>query len=252
MVKVIFLGFGNLNFHLAQALHTSGKVSVLQIYNRSPVELPQELANIPFTSILSHVVDADIYIVGIPDDAIADFSALLPFKNKLVVHTSGAVSMNKLNIKNRRGVFYPLQSFSKAKNVLFSKIPILVEAEIESDLEILKHLGETISSDISEISSEKRMKLHIAAVFVNNFTNYLYQIGSDILKKEDLPFDLLKPLIQETVEKLDHLSPLEAQTGPAKRRDLKSIQKHLDLLDSGIEKEIYDLMSKALIQKYHE
>lgn len=251
MVQVVFLGFGNLNFHLSQALHASGKVSVLQIYNRSPVKLPKELANIPFTSTLSYLVDADIYIVGIPDDAIADFSALLPFKNKLVVHTSGAVSMNKLHIKNRRGVFYPLQSFSKARNVLFSKIPILVEAENESDLALLKNLGKTISENISEISSEKRMKLHLAAVFVNNFTNYLYQISSDILKKEDLPFELLKPLIQETVEKLDHLSPLEAQTGPAKRKDLKSIQKHLDLLDSGVEKEIYDLMSKALIQKYH-
>ena len=93
--------------------------------------------------------------------------------------------------------------------------------------------------------------MHLAAVFVNNFTNYLFQIGSDILEKEDLSFDLLKPLIHETVNKLDHLSPLEAQTGPAKRKDLKSIQKHLDLMDSGVEKEIYELMSKALIQKYH-
>ena len=250
-MQVVFLGFGNLNFHLSQALHASGKVSVLQIYNRSSVELPKALADIPFTSNLLDLAEADIYIMGIQDDAIKEFSSQIPFENKLVVHTSGAVAMQKLDIKNRKGVFYPLQTFSKARNIDFSKIPILVEAESESDLQLLKELGKTISENINEISSEKRTKLHLAAVFVNNFTNYLFQIGSDILEKDNLSFDLLKPLIHETVDKLDHLSPLEAQTGPAKRKDLKSIQKHLDLMDSGVEKEIYELMSKALIQKYH-
>ncbi len=250
-MQVVFLGFGNLNFHLSQALHASGKVSVLQIYNRSSVELPKALADIPFTSNLLDLAEADIYIMGIQDDAIKEFSSQIPFENKLVVHTSGAVAMQKLDIKNRKGVFYPLQTFSKARNIDFSKIPILVEAESESDLQLLKELGKTISENINEISSEKRTKLHLAAVFVNNFTNYLFQIGSDILEKDNLSFDLLKPLIHETVDKLDHLSPLEAQTGPAKREDLKSIQKHLDLMDSGVEKEIYELMSKALIQKYH-
>ncbi len=251
MIKVVFLGFGNLNFHLSQALQASGKVCVLQIYNRSSVDLPKVLENISVTSSLTDIVEADVYIIGIQDDAISDFSRQLPFENKLVVHTSGAVAMQKLDIKNRRGVFYPLQTFSKARSVSFSNIPILIEAERNSDLELLKTLGKTISGIIKEISSEKRTKLHLAAVFVNNFTNYLFQIGSDILEKEDLSFDLLKPLIHETVNKLDHLSPLEAQTGPAKRKDLKSIQKHLDLMDSGVEKEIYELMSKALIQKYH-
>lgn len=250
-MQVVFLGFGNLNFHLSQALHASGKLSILQIYNRSSVELPKSLADIPFTSDLSELAEADIYIMGIQDDSIKDFSNLLPFKNKLVVHTSGAVDITKLNNKNRRGVFYPLQTFSKARSVDFSKIPILVEAEIKSDLELLETLGKSISENITEISSEKRAKLHLAAVFVNNFTNYLFQIGSDILEKDNLSFDLLKPLIHETVDKLDHLSPLEAQTGPAKRKDLKSIHKHLNLMDSGVEKEIYEMMSKALIQKYH-
>ncbi|WP_317046808.1 DUF2520 domain-containing protein [Aequorivita lipolytica] len=206
--------------------------------------------SISFTDDISKIKEADIYIIGIPDDAISSFSESLQFQNKFVVHTSGGAAMNVLSSKNRRGIFYPLQTFSKQRGVDFKEIPICIEAENSSDLELLEKLGKTISEKVIEISSEKKEKLHLAAVFVNNFTNHLYQIGSEILEKDNLPFDLLKPLIMETASKIENLSPEEAQTGPAKRNDKKTIEKHLNLLPEGPHKKLYALFTEQLNQKY--
>src|SRR5690606_11718800 len=193
---------------------------------------------------------ADVYIIGIPDDAIATFSEVLTFQNKLVVHTSGGAAMDVLAPKNRRGVFYPLQSFSKQREVLFDEIPIAIESENPADLKLLQALGESISKNVVVISSEKRAKLHLAAVFVNNFANHLFEIGSEILKEEELPFDLLKPLIAETASKIKTLSPAQAQTGPAKRKDQKTIEKQLHLLQAGPHAKLYKLFTEQLKQKY--
>lgn len=246
MIKVVFLGFGNVNSHLLKALHNNSKVSVIQVFNRNFIKMISPFEKIPFTDDISKIADADIYIIGIPDDAISSFSESLSFQNKLVVHTSGGAAMNALAAKNRRGVFYPLQTFSKQRKVAFKEIPICIEAENPADLELLRKLGETISENVVEISSEKRAKLHLAAVFVNNFVNHLYGIGSEILKDEKLPFDLLKPLIAETASKIKTLSPEEAQTGPAKRNDKKTIEKHLHLLENNSYRDFYEMFTKAL------
>lgn len=249
MINVIFLGFGNVNTHLFDALHKSDKISVLQVFNRNYIKMILPFENIPFTDDISKIEDADVYIIGIPDDAISSFSESLAFQNKLVVHTSGGAAMNVLSSKNRRGIFYPLQSFSKQRKVDFKDIPICIEAENSNDLKLLQKLGKTISENVVEISSDKRAKLHLAAVFVNNFVNHLYEIGSELLKEEDLPFELLKPLIVETASKIESLSPQEAQTGPAKRNDIKTIEKHLHLLGNGPHKDFYQLFTKQLSQK---
>lgn len=249
MIRIVFLGFGNVGYHLCNALHKSNKVSVCQIYNRSVVSLPSEVASIPFTTKLSEVVEADVYVIAIPDDAIATFSERLPFQNKLVVHTSGSVSMEVLSEKNRKGVFYPLQSFSKTRAVSFKEIPICIEAEQPSDETLLTTLGEVLSEKVSNVASEVRLKLHLAAVFVNNFTNHMYTIGSAILEENQLPFNLLQPLITETARKVETLSPSEAQTGPAKRNDVKTIEKHLHLLGNGTHKNLYQELTKAIQEK---
>lgn len=246
MINVVFLGYGNLNHHLCHALSKAENVTVKQVFNRNFIDFLSPLGHIPFTDDISKLNDADVYIIGIPDDAIATFSENLPFQNKLIVHTSGGVSMDQLSNKNRRGVFYPLQTFSKQRDVDFVNIPICIEAENSKDLELLRNLGKAISENVVEISSEKRVKLHLAAVFVNNFVNYLYEIGSDILKDEDLSFDLLKPLILETASKIKTLSPIEAQTGPARRNDNKTIEKHLHLLGDSEYKKFYELFTRAL------
>lgn len=251
MINVVFLGFGNLNHHLCYAFGKAENIAVKQVFNRSFIDFISPFENIPYTNDILKIMDADVYIIGIPDDSIAAFSETLPFKNKLVVHTSGGVSMELLSTKNRRGVFYPLQTFSKQREVNFSTIPICIEAEGENDLNVLKDLGEAISENVVKISSEKRARLHLAAVFVNNFTNYLYEIGSEILKEDDLPFDLLKPLILETASKIETLSPRGAQTGPARRNDIKTIEKHLHLLENSENKKFYELFTEALKNLYN-
>lgn len=249
MINVVLLGFGNLNHHLFLALEKAENVRIKQVFNRNQIGLPSLYPHISFTDDIIALEPADIYIIGIPDDAIGPFSQSLPFQNKLVVHTSGGVPMDELSKKNRRGVFYPLQTFSKQRKVDFREIPICIEAAEASDLELLQKLGNSISENVLEISSEKRLKLHLAAVFVNNFTNHLYRIGDEILKKEDLSFDLLKPLIMETASKIEHLSPAQAQTGPGRRNDQKTIQKHLGLLGEGEYRDIYEMFTQALTSK---
>lgn len=246
MINVVFLGFGNVNSHLFKAFHDKEGVTVKQIFNRNYIKMISPFEHIPFTDDISKIMEADVYIIGIPDDAISAFSESLTFQDKLVVHTSGGVSMQALASKNRRGIFYPLQTFSKQREVDFTNIPICLEAENKMDMKLLRQLGGSISENVTEISSEERAKLHMAAVFVNNFTNYLYKVGGDILKDEDLPFDLLKPLILETALKIETLSPEEAQTGPAKRNDVKTIEKHLSLLSNPQHRKFYKLFTESL------
>ena len=250
MITIVFLGFGNVNFHLINTLYKHNKDSVIQVYNRSEINLNKELNKIPFTTDLSKIKEADLYIIGIPDDAIAAFSETLPLKNKLVVHTSGSVSMEALSKRNRKGVFYPLQTFSKNREVNFNTIPICIEAKEEADLELLTNLGNSLSEKVVEIDSDERSKLHLAAVFVNNFVNHLYAIGDDILGNNELSFDLLHPLIEETASKVKTLSPSEVQTGPARRGDQKTIEKHLHLLKEGPESELYQQLTESLMKKF--
>lgn len=248
MINVVLLGYGNVGHHLHKTFNNASQVEVVQIYNRKPIS--NEITT-PTTTSISDIQEADIYIIAVLDDAISEVSTNIPYTNKLVVHTSGAVPMNALSTKNFKGVFYPLQTFTKNKTVDFSKIPICIEAQREEDLNLLRKLGQTISNEVHQVSSKERIKLHAAAVFVNNFVNYLYQIGQDILKPEGLSFDLLKPLIIETALKIENQNPEDIQTGPAKRNDVRTIQNHLNLLEDFHHKNIYQSFSKAIQDKYH-
>ena len=189
----------------------------------------------------------DVTIISVTDDAIAEVSNRIPFENQLVVHTSGSLSMEALADKNRKGVFYPLQTFSKSKEVDFKLIPICLEAQNDNDFKKLELLAKTISNSVTTIDSEQRKALHVAAVFVSNFTNHLYQIGNEICLENNIPFDILKPLIQETANKILTLSPSEAQTGPAKRNDTQTINTHLNFLSDDNQKDIYKILTKSII-----
>ena len=249
MIRVIILGFGNVGQHLFRAFSKSNEIEVIQIYNRSNIEFPEGLQT-NFTTDIQDVKEADIYIISVPDDSIKYISETIPVFNKLVVHTSGSVDIKDLSSQNWKGVFYPLQTFSKNSEVDFSEIPICIEAERIKDIVLLTKLGKTISNKVQEISSEERAKLHLSAVFVNNFVNYLYQVGSDLLSENDMNFDLLKPLIKETARKIEHLNPESAQTGPAKRNDIKTIENHLHLLKDSPYKDLYEEMTKAIQDKH--
>ena len=245
MIDVILFGNGNVAIQLAKAFIKSDFCKLIQVYSRSTPNKYFDKKSIPTTQDINTIKDADIYIIAISDDAISEFSKKLKFKNKLVVHTSGSVALNDLQCDANKGVFYPLQSISKQKKISFKNIPICLETENEKDYILLETLAKSISKKIYKINSEQRKSLHVSAVFVNNFTNHLYKIGEDICKKQNVDFEILKPLILETAKKIKNLSPKNAQTGPAIRKDTNTIKKHLELLNTN-QQEIYTLLTNSI------
>ncbi len=249
MINIVILGGGNVAYHLTNVLLNNNAVNVVQIYNRSLEKISCFKNNTSITNNLSELKDADIYILAVSDNVISELSSTLNLKNKLVVHTSGSMAMEELKSASNKGVFYLLQTFSKERKINFSTIPICIEAENEEDLFLLETFAKSISKNCYFINSIQRKSLHVAAVFVNNFVNHLYQIGNEICKKNNVPFEILLPLIQETSNKITILSPLKAQTGPAKRNDTKTIEKHKAMLTKN-QQEIYTLLTKSICNTY--
>ncbi len=249
MLSVIILGTGNVATHLISAFSKAKNVELKQVYGRNESALKSIDNRISTTSTLCNLATADVYIIAISDDAISEFSSQLPLKNKIVVHTSGSISLQSLQNLGNKGVFYPLQTFSKNHKVNFNEIPICIEAENRNDFSLLKKLANSISDKVYPIDSSQRKYLHVSAVFTNNFVNQLYKIGNDICNQNDIPFEVLQPLILESAKKIATNNPTDIQTGPAYRDDQKTISNHLELL-SGDEKKIYKLLTES-IQKTH-
>jgi predicted short-subunit dehydrogenase-like oxidoreductase (DUF2520 family) len=249
MISIVLFGAGNLATHLFKALLKTEKFKVVQVYNHKPESLEFFKEKTNTTIHLDEVIPADIYLVALKDDVIPVLAKKLINKNALVVHTSGATPMDVFSSFDSFGVFYPLQTFSKNKSVDFKNIPICLEANNEQDLHLLEQLAREISEKVYRISSEQRKSLHVAAVFVSNFVNYLYTEGQEICKENKIPFEILHPLILETASKIIDLNPKEAQTGPAKRNDLAVIKSHLELLNEEQQK-IYQLLTQS-IQNLH-
>jgi len=246
MVSVTLLGAGNVATHLFRAFNSSNEVNVTQWYNRSLLPLSSYKNQVNITNDINDLEDTDIYILAVSDGAISKLSSQINLKNKLVVHTSGSVNIHELDKKHKRGVFYPLQSFSKSIKLDFKDVPICIETLDKADYHILKSLAIIIGSPVKKVNSEQRKILHLAAVYVNNFTNQLYRIAHEITESEAVDFSLLKPLLLETAKKVQDISPYLAQTGPAKRNDIKTIKKHLTLLKKEQHKAIYKLLTQSI------
>lgn len=245
MIRVSIIGSGNVAFHLATAFEAAEQTELLQIVARNPQNNFPKLSNRTIHSVQDLAL-ADVYLIAVSDDAIAEVAASLPFSGRLVAHTSGTVAVSAIDAKNRRGVFYPLQTFSKSKPVSFSEIPICLEADMPQDYELLLQVATAISEQSYKINSEQRKSLHVAAVFASNFTNHLYSIASEICDEHQLSFDILKPLIAETANKIQTLNPTQAQTGPAIRNDNKTIEAHLKLLTDENHKTIYRILTQSI------
>lgn len=245
MIKVAILGAGNVGSHLIRVFKKTPTIEIVQVYNRSLSKIEMYRSDYKITDDVNTLVDADVYIITISDDEIHSFSASLPLQNKLVVHTSGTKDINELSGEFNKGVFYPLQTITKGKEIDFETIPICIEANNIADEKILFDLANLISSSVHRVNSLQRRKLHLAGVFVNNFTNHLFQIGEDICKSNELPFEILYPLIQETATKILAIHPKEAQTGPAIRKNSKTIAEQEAQL-SGTRKELYTLITKSI------
>lgn len=246
MISVNLLGAGNVAIHLFKAFNSSAEIKLNGWYNRSLEPLQPYKNDVEITNELSGLKAADIHILAVSDDAIPELSTRLQSNDSLVVHSSGSVSLHSLDKKHRRGVIYPLQTFSKELDIHFENVPICIETEHKSDLQILQKLASAIGSRSHKVNSEQRGALHLAAVFVNNFTNQLYRIGHEVTESKSVDFNILKPLIKETARKIDILSPYLAQTGPAKRNDKKTLKKQLKALDNDMHRSIYELMTKSI------
>lgn len=249
MISVIILGTGNLAAHLIRAFNKAENVELIQVYGRKVPDNELVSGTISYTSDLKDLQDADVYMLAISDDAIAEFSSKLDLPGKLLVHTSGSIAMHELRSNAGKGVFYPVQTFSKEADVDFKQVPVCIEAEHNEDLTLLKALAGAISDHVFIINSRQRKKLHLAAVFINNFVNQLYKIGFDICKANAIPVEILYPLLKETARKAVISDPVEVQTGPARRNDRKTITGHLELL-SGDEEKIYKLLTQSIQNTY--
>lgn len=250
MINLVLLGSGNVATHLYRAFSASEKVQVVQVYNHSENGLDEFEKETPVTTSLDAIKNADVYLLALKDDVIPQVSQALKDREGLITHTSGAVSLAAIDALPRAGVFYPLQTFSKHKELNYCEIPFCLEAKNEKDLELLKIMAGEISGRAYEISSAQRKKLHLSAVFVCNFVNHLYTIGENICEENKIPFEILQPLIKETANKIKTSSPSEVQTGPAVRHDKSTIEAHLDLLNDPDQKDIYQTLTQAIQNFY--
>lgn len=249
--RIVLIGAGNVAHHLAPALLKAG-VNLCQIYSRT-IESARELGmktGITYTSdILAIYPDCDIYIFCISDDALLPlYKSIRINKEALILHTSGSLPMDIFKpYTSHYGVLYPLQTFTKKRNLDFNEIPLCIEAVNPDTLAEVREIASALSSRVEKISSGKRKTLHLAAVFANNFVNHMYEISGKILEKEELDFSLLRPLIFETAHKVMLMSPENAQTGPARRGDEGILNMHRALLkDNRKLLNLYTLMSDSI------
>lgn len=249
MIKVVIIGAGNVATHLYRSFSEAQGVKILQVFNRNKDHLHFVSDPEICISKAEDLKEADLYLIAIKDEAIAELTPKLNITKGLVAHTSGSVHIDVLKGFANRGVFYPLQTFSKNKPVDFAEVPLCLEANTPKNLEFLKQVASRVSQKVFEVNSEQRRALHLSAVLVNNFSNHLFALAQEYCKKNELPFGILRPLIKETVSKIEILEPYSAQTGPALRNDQKTITAHLEMLDEDKQK-LYTILTES-IQKLH-
>ncbi len=252
---VVVVGSGNVAGHLARALLKTG-LKILQVCSQDihhARDLAGELNADAVNSCSKINREADFYMLAVPDAKIAVVAAEMPPVRGIVCHTSGITAMKVLEKFQHCGVFYPFQTFSKNREADISDVPFCIEASSPAVLDVLKLLAVKLSKSVFVMDMAQREKLHVAGVLVNNFTNFLYAEAEDFLKDNGLDVSMLLPLIMETAAKVRNMSPDEAQTGPARRGDLTTIEKHLEMFKDRAElKEIYRIFTKQILKKYHE
>lgn len=251
-MKIVFVGAGNLASNLAKALHGHGN-EIIQVFSRtmeSARELAEKTDSTPVTDYDAIADDADLYIISVKDSVLKDVVGSVCNKKRkgLFVHTAGSISVDVFaGHTERYGGFYPMQSFSKQREVDFNNIPFFIEAANADDCRMLKELASTLSDSVYDLSSVARKHLHLAAVFASNFANHCYELCDEILGKYDIPFEVMLPLIDEIARKVHSVKPREAQTGPAIRydRNVMDMQKNL-LADTPRIQRIYEIMSDSI------
>lgn len=250
-MKIVFIGAGNLATQLSQTLQKKGyEIIMIYSYTKESASLLGNKLNVPYTNDLNEIpVNADLYIFSVKDSVLESVIKSIKPNNGIWAHTAGSVNIDIFRHYTKRGaVFYPLQTFSKTKAVDFNSIPIFIETFNSIDNQILTEIANRISEKVQYATSEQRKYIHLSAVFACNFTNLLYDISSKILTENNLSFDILKPLINETINKLSNMSPSQAQTGPAVRYDKNVIDMQTEMINDDDLKKLYLLMSKLIFE----
>lgn len=251
-MRITIIGSGNVATHMTAAFKNAGH-RIVQVYSATyqhAAMLAYHVGAEPADSLDQLYPETDIFIISIKDDAIIRVAEQLARYEKLTVHTSGATSLEALAaVMPQVGIFYPLQTFSKHKEVDFRAVPLCIEGNNEDITHQLLDLARTISNNVSLVNSDQRRILHLAAVFACNFPNYLYQIAADLLKANQLEFGLLRPLILETADKIRNNLPSSVQTGPATRNDQQTMEAHLALLQGNVFlQNVYRLLSDGIMK----
>ncbi|CAN5598207.1 DUF2520 domain-containing protein [soil metagenome] len=254
-MKVVLIGTGNVATVLGKLIKTAGHtiVEVVGRNARYAAQLAATLETNYNTDLKTIAQHADIYIIAVADDTINDVADTLKLADNIVVHTSGAVSMNVLEKASKNyGILYPLQSLRK-EAIKMPVVPLLVDAVNEATLLTIQSFAASISPKVSVADDAQRLKLHVAAVFSANFSNHLYTLTEAFCQKENVRFEMLIPLIQEVALRLDDFSAKDVQTGPAVRNDTDTIKKHLQLLNDhpGIKK-IYESFTESILNFYNK
>jgi len=252
--NIAIIGTGNVAWHLSSALENAGHV-ITEIYGRDLEKAEKIASRLYGTEAQEHLdfteSQANLYVMAVSDQAIGELAeAIILPEESMLLHTSGNMALDILSYSSAdyTGILYPLQSFTKGREIGFEEVPFLLETMESKALRILKKLCESLSSPYYVVPSRERRAIHVAAVFASNFTNHLIGISESIIKRQGLEFDMLKPLIVEQVNKTLQLGAKAAQTGPAKREDFDTLENHHDFLHYNAQlAEIYRLISQDII-----
>lgn len=259
MNSIVIVGSGNLATHFHKAFLKHPNAKVIAVYNRKNENLYPIDSSIKVVEDPYKLPKASLYIIAVKDDAIAQIVSEINNPRQLMIHCSGSCNLDILGKRQRKGVLYPLQSFKKNQNVNWINVPLLIEAEQEQDLQLLKTLSGAISSKVHEVDSKKRIALHLSAIFVNNFTNHLLSLTHQLSEEFDFNTKVLEELILKTKEEFKTpITSMNSQTGPAIRNDQSTLENHLNFIKEQIKDtkqqenfiEVYKTLSKS-IQTYH-
>lgn len=255
LMRISIIGSGNVATALAKRMYECGHTidSIFsREYNKAD-KLAALVEAVPYDSLQKLPLDSEFYLLAVKDDAIREVAGQIKIKKGLIAHSSGATAISIFEgIQDNYGVLYPLQTFSSDIAPDFEELPLCISANNSKNSTILKKLAESISPNVYSISEEQRQALHVAAVFANNFSNFLFAVSQEICRDNALDFDMLKPLIRQTLRKIEIADPIEIQTGPARRADLGTINRHLSWLNEHAPEyeKIYDLFSDLIKKEF--
>lgn len=251
-MRVVVVGSGNVAESLAQAIAEADGLELVQLYARNEERgrAVAEFAQTEWSN--TSLAEADLYLVSVSDNAVADVAKSLQLpENAVIAHTAGCCTLDSLAPHTHRAVFYPFQTFSAGRKVDFSKGYIFLEGATDRALEVVEKAAHALTDNVLPADTARRAVIHLSGVFACNFANAMYANAAEVLAKEGLPFDIVAPVIEETAKKaVEVLNPAQTQTGPARRGDTQTLDRHRAMLeDKPRTREIYDKISEDICER---